>query len=89
MPNSTIRTGCVDFILSRFGELTSEEAKGKAWDRKRLFNTGRFGTTENLLRFMAGTLRQAAPKLDRQLSTFDFDVELIRHLTGTLGAHPS
>ena len=50
-------------VQIRFGELTSEEAKGKAWDRKRLFNTGRFGTTENLLRFMAGTLRQAVPKL--------------------------
>jgi hypothetical protein len=52
-------------VQIRFGELTSEEAKGKAWDRKRLFNTGRFGTTENLLRFMAGTLRQAAPRLIR------------------------
>jgi len=50
-------------VQIRFGELTSEEAKGKAWDRKRLFHTGRFGTTENLLRFMAGTLRQAVPKL--------------------------
>jgi hypothetical protein len=50
-------------VQIRFGELTSEEAKGKAWDRKRLFNTGKFGTTENLLRFMVGTLRQAAPRL--------------------------
>ncbi len=50
-------------VQIRFGELTSEEAKGKAWDRKRLFNTAKFGTTENLLRFMAGTLRQALPKL--------------------------
>ncbi len=50
-------------VQIRFGELTSEEAKGKAWDRKRLFNTSKFGTTENLLRFMAGTLRQALPKL--------------------------
>ncbi len=50
-------------VQIRFGELTSEEAKGKAWDRRRLFNTSRFGTTENLLRFMAGTLRQAVPKL--------------------------
>jgi hypothetical protein len=50
-------------VQIRFGELTSEEAKGKAWDRKRLFNTSKFGTTENLLRFMAGTLRQAVPKL--------------------------
>jgi hypothetical protein len=43
--------------------LMSEEAKGKAWDRRRLFNTSKYGTTENLLRFMAGTLRQAVPKL--------------------------
>jgi hypothetical protein len=50
-------------VQIRFGELTSEEAKGKAWDRKRLFNTSKFGTTENLLRSMAGTLRQAVPKL--------------------------
>jgi hypothetical protein len=52
-------------VQIRFGELTSEEAKGKAWDRKRLFNTTRFGTTENLLRFMAGILREAVPKLIR------------------------
>jgi hypothetical protein len=50
-------------VQIRFGELTSEEAKGKAWDRKRLFNTAKFGTTENLLRFMAATLREAVPKL--------------------------
>jgi hypothetical protein len=50
-------------VQIRFGELTTEEAKGKAWDRKRLFNSANFGTTENLLRFMAGTLRQAVPKL--------------------------
>ena len=47
----------------RFGELTSEEAKGKAWDKYRLFTTGPFGTTENLLKSMATTLRQAAPAL--------------------------
>ncbi|MBV8377070.1 MAG: hypothetical protein JO279_08700 [Verrucomicrobia bacterium] len=50
-------------VQIRFGELTSEEAKGKAWDRKRLFDTAKFGTSENLLRSMAGTLRQAIPKL--------------------------
>jgi hypothetical protein len=50
-------------VQIRFGELTSEEAKGKAWDRKRLFNISKFGTTENLLRFMAGILREAVPKL--------------------------
>jgi hypothetical protein len=52
-------------VQIRFGELTSEEAKGKAWDKKRLFNTTKYGTTENLLRFMAGTLRDAVPRLIR------------------------
>jgi len=50
-------------VQIRIGELTSEEAKGRAWDRHRIFNVAQFGTTENLLRFMAGTLRQAVPKL--------------------------
>jgi len=50
-------------VQIRFGELTSEEAKGKAWDRYRLFSTGPFGTTENLLKSMAAKLRQAAPAL--------------------------
>jgi hypothetical protein len=50
-------------IQIRFGELLSEEAKGKAWDRNRLFSLGEFGTTENLLDSMAGTLRTAVPKL--------------------------
>ena len=50
-------------VQIRFGELTSEEAKGRAWDRERVFDTREFGTTENLLRYMAGTLRQAVPKL--------------------------
>jgi RNA-binding protein YhbY len=47
----------------RFGELTSEEAKGKAWDKYRVFWIGPFGTTENLLKSMAATLRQATPTL--------------------------
>jgi hypothetical protein len=50
-------------VQIRIGELTSEEAKGTAWDKNRIFYVGRFGTTENLLKAMAGTLRQAAPKL--------------------------
>jgi hypothetical protein len=50
-------------VQIRFGELTSEEAKGRAWDRERVFDAKKFGTTENLLRFMAGTLREAVPKL--------------------------
>ena len=43
----------------------AEEAKGKAWDKNRLFSLGEFGTTENLLDSMAGTLRTAVPKLVR------------------------
>ena len=50
-------------VQIRIGELTSEEAKGVAWDKNRIFYVGRFGTTENLLKAMAGTLRQAVPKL--------------------------
>ena len=50
-------------VQIRIGELTSEEAKGPAWDKNRIFYVGRFGTTENLLKAMAGTLRQAVPKL--------------------------
>jgi hypothetical protein len=50
-------------VQIRIGELTSEEAKGTAWDKNRIFYVGRFGTTENLLKSMAGTLRQAVPKL--------------------------
>jgi hypothetical protein len=52
----------------RFGELTSEEAKGKAGDQKRLFNTAKFGTTENLMRLMAGTLQQGVSKLNKPQS---------------------
>jgi hypothetical protein len=50
-------------VQIRIGELTSEEAKGRAWDKNRIFNVAKFGTTENLLKFMAGTLREAVPKL--------------------------
>ena len=50
-------------IQIRFGELLSEEAKGKAWDKNRLFSIAEFGTTEKLLNSMAGTLRTAVPKL--------------------------
>jgi|GEM_PF-929615 len=50
-------------VQIRIGELTSEEAKGTAWDKNRIFYVGKFGTTENLLKAMAGTLRKAAPKL--------------------------
>jgi hypothetical protein len=50
-------------IQIRCGEPLSEEAKGKAWDKNRLFSTDEFGTTENLLSSMASTLRTAVPKL--------------------------
>jgi hypothetical protein len=50
-------------IQIRFGELMSEEAKGKAWDKHRIFFVGEYGTTENLMMAMAGTLRQAVPHL--------------------------
>jgi hypothetical protein len=50
-------------IQIRFGEPLSEEAKGKAWDKNRVFKLGDYGTTENLLSAMARTLRQAVPKL--------------------------
>jgi hypothetical protein len=50
-------------IQIRFGELLSEEAKGKAWDKNRVFSLDKFGTTEKLLDSMAGTLRTAVPKL--------------------------
>jgi hypothetical protein len=50
-------------VQIRFGEPLSEEAKGKAWDKNRVFRVGGYGTTENLLSSMAATLRQAVPKL--------------------------
>jgi hypothetical protein len=63
MPGDVVSELIRQLVQIRFGELTSEEAKGKTWDKKRLFNTAKFGTTENLLRFMAGTLRQGVSKL--------------------------
>jgi hypothetical protein len=68
-------------VQIRVGELTSEEAKGKAWDQKRLFNTAKFGTTENLLGFMAGTLRRAVPKLISLSSTL---AEALVEIEGTI-----
>jgi hypothetical protein len=47
----------------RFGELMSEEAKGKAWDKHGIFFVGEYGTTENLMMAMAATLRQSVPQL--------------------------
>jgi hypothetical protein len=71
-------------IQIRFGELLSEEAKGKAWDKNRVFSTAEFGTTGNLLKSMAGTLRAAVPKLVRLSPTLAEALEeietMIRHL---------
>ena len=50
-------------VQIRCGELTSEEARGNAWDKHRIFYVGKFGTTENLLKSMADTLRHSVPSL--------------------------
>jgi hypothetical protein len=68
-------------VQIRIGELTSEEAKGRAWDKNRIFNISKFGTTENLLRFMAETLRQAVPKLVRLSPTL---AEALFEIEGTI-----
>ena len=52
-------------VQIRLGDLTSEEAKGNAWDRHRIFRVGNFGTTQSLLQSMANNLREAAPYLAR------------------------
>jgi hypothetical protein len=51
------------FVQIRAGQPTSEEAKGKAWDRQRAFRSDDCLTTQELLRSMAGTLRRAVPRL--------------------------
>ena len=68
-------------IQIRFGERLSEEAKGKAWDKNRLFSLDQFGTTENLLNSMAGTLRTAVPKLVRLSPTL---AEALEEIEGTI-----
>jgi hypothetical protein len=68
-------------VQIRIGELTSEEAKGKAWDKNRIFNVAKFGTTENLLRFMAETLRQAVPRLVKLSPTL---AEALLEIEGTI-----
>jgi hypothetical protein len=68
-------------VQIRIGELTSEEAKGKAWDKNRIFNITKFGTTENLLKFMAGTLRQAVPRLVKLSPTL---AEALLEIEGTI-----
>jgi hypothetical protein len=75
----------------RFGELMSEEAKGKAWDRRRIFFVGEYGTTENLMMAMAATLRQAVPQLinlsptlAEALCEIEVTIQTIGGITGTV-----
>jgi hypothetical protein len=75
----------------RFGELMSEEAKGKAWDKHRLFFVGEYGTTENLMLAMAATLRQAvphlinlSPTLTEVLSEIEATIQTIGGIAGAL-----
>ena len=67
----------------RFGELISEEAKGKAWDKHRVFFVGEYGTTENLMKSMAATLRQAVPHLVNLSPTL---AEALIEIEGTIKA---
>jgi hypothetical protein len=67
-------------IQIRFGEPLSEEAKGKAWDKNRVFSLAEFGTTENLLNSIAGTLRTAVPKLVRLSPTLAEALEEIEDM---------
>jgi hypothetical protein len=61
--------------------VTSEEAKGNAWDKHRIFNVGNLGTTEVLLRSMAKTLREAVPQLVRLSPTL---AEALTEIEGTI-----
>jgi hypothetical protein len=64
-------------VQIRFGEPMSEEAKGNAWDRHRVFNVEHFGTSETLLRSMAANLRQAIPRLIRLSPTLAVELAQI------------
>jgi hypothetical protein len=70
-------------VQIRFGEPTSEEAKGGAWDKNRIFYVGNFGTTENLLRSMAATLRQTVPELAHMSPTL---IEALTEIEETIQA---
>jgi hypothetical protein len=50
-------------VQIRAGEPTSEEAKGKAWDKQRTFRSRDCLNTQELLRSRADTLRRAVPRL--------------------------
>jgi hypothetical protein len=75
----------------RFGELMSEEAKGNAWDKHRIFFVGEYGTTENLMMAMAATFRQAVPQLidlsptlNEALTEIEATIQTIGGVTGAL-----
>jgi len=75
----------------RLGELMSEEAKGKAWDKHRIFFVGEYGTTENLMKAMAATLRQAVPQLidlsptlTEALTEVEATIQTIGGITGAM-----
>ena len=70
-------------VQIRFGEPTSEEAKGGAWDKNRIFYVGNFGTTENLLRAMAAALRQTVPELAHMSPTL---IEALTEIEETIQA---
>jgi hypothetical protein len=78
-------------VQIRLGDLMSEEAKGKAWDRRRIFFVGEYGTTENLMMSMAATLRQAVPELidlsptlTEALSEIEATIQTIGGITGAI-----
>jgi hypothetical protein len=69
----------------------SEEAKGKAWDKHRIFFVGEYGTTENLMMAMATTLRQAVPELidlsptlNEALTEIEATIQTIGGVTGRI-----
>jgi hypothetical protein len=75
----------------RLGELMSEEAKGKAWDKHRIFFVGEYGTTENLMKAMAATLRQAVPQLidlsptlTEALAEVEATIQMVGGITGAV-----
>jgi hypothetical protein len=75
----------------RFGELMSEEAKGSAWDKNRIFSVGEYGSTENLMMAMAATLRQSVPQLvdlsptlTEALNEIETTIETIGEIAGAM-----
>ncbi|MBV8816645.1 MAG: hypothetical protein JO271_19325 [Verrucomicrobia bacterium] len=80
----------------RLGELMSEEAKGKAWDKNRIFFVGEYGRTENLMMAMAANLRRAVPQLielsptlTEALTEIEAAIQMIGGVNGVLIAKAS